>query len=357
MHPAHEQDRSGLPSRPSDSQCVTSPGNASRVHELIWGFMTTQAIHAGCKLGVFDLLAKGKRTASDIALHTGSNPPSMQRLLRFLASIGIVVEDDGSQYSCTSLGEWLQPRHPQSLHGLALLFGAPFMWSSWGDFAETVRTGQPAFERVLGSPVFEHLSNVPEDAAVFNFGMTSSSAFDIPSIVATVDFSRFSTIVDVGGGHGALMKAILGRFPSCQGILCDLPSVITSAEQSGWDKSVRDRCSLAACDFFASVPTGGDAYVLRKILHDWNDEECIRILTNCRRSCNAGARLFVIEALVKPGNQPDPAKWIDLQMLTSLSGRERTEQEFMQLFAASGFELVGTSPLGLTTIIQAIAVR
>lgn len=357
MHPAHERDRSGLPSRPSGSQGVPSPGHASRVHELIWGFMTTQAIHAGCKLGLFDLLAEGKRTASDIALHTGSNPLAIQRLLRFLASIGIVVEDDGSQYSCTSLGEWLQPRHPQSLHGLALLFGAPFMWSSWADFTETVRTGQPAFDRVMGSPVFEHLSNVPEDAAVFNFGMTSSSAFDIPSIVATVDFSRFSTIVDVGGGHGALMKAILGRFPTCQGILCDLPSVIASAEQRDWDKSVRDRCSLAACDFFASVPKGGDAYVLRKILHDWNDEECIRILTNCRRSCIAGASLFVIEALVRPGNQPDPAKWLDLLMLTSLTGRERTEQEFMQLFAASGFELVGTSPLGITTIIQAIAIE
>ena len=357
MHPAHERDRSGLPSGPSDSTDAPSPENGSRVQELIWGFMTSQASYAGCKLGWFDLRAGGKRTASDVALHTGSDPLSMQRLLRFLASIGIVVEDDGFQYSCTSLGEWLQPRHPQSLHGLSLLFGAPFFWSSWGDFTETVRTGQPAFDRVMGSPIFEHLSNVPEDAAVFNFGMTSSSTVDIPSIVATVDFSRFSTIVDVGGGHGALIKAILGRFPTCQGILCDRPSVITSVEQRGWDKFVRDRCSLAACDFFASVPTGGDAYVLRKVLHDWNDEECMRILTNCRRSCEAGASLFVIEALVKPGNQPDPAKWLDLHMLTTQNGRERTEQEFMQLFAASGFELVGTSPVGRTTIIQAIAIE
>lgn len=324
---------------------------------MIWGFMTSQAIYAGCKLGLFELLAKGKRTASDLALHTASDPQSMQRLLRFLASIGIVVEEDGCQYSCTSLGELLQPRHPQSLHGLSLLFGAPFFWSSWGDFTETVRTGQPAFDRVVGSPIFEHLSKVPEDAAVFNFGMTASSAVDIPSIVATVDFSRFSTIVDVGGGHGALLKAILGQFPTCQGILCDRPSVIASIQEGGWDKFVRERCSLAACDFFASVPTGGDAYILRKVLHDWNDEECMRILSNCRRSCHAGASLFVIEALVRPGNQPDPAKWLDLHMLTTQNGRERTEQEFMHLFAASGFELVGTSPVGRTTVIQAVAIE
>ncbi len=321
--------------------------------QMIWGFMVSQAVHVAAKLAVVDILRDGAKTASEIAQATASQEGALRRLLSLLTSVDILLEDERGRFSATPLGALLRSDHPESARSLAVMCGEPFFWRAWGDLCETVKTGKPGFDHVHGSSFFDYLAQHPADAALFNAGMTSASGFDLPAILNAYNFSVFKRIVDVAGGHGALLRRILEMCPTVTGVLCDLPSVVAGASEIR-QSSVANRCELAGTDMFQSVPSGGDAYILKRIVHDWSDTESTRILQNCRRGITANGKLLVIEFVVKPPNQPDVAKLMDLNMLVLLTGLERTEEEFGKLYASAGFKLTRVVPAGRLSIIEGV---
>lgn len=328
---------------------------APQLMQMIWGFMVSQAVHVAAKLTVFDVLRDAPKPASEIAAATGSHEPALRRLLRLLTAVDLLTEDERGHFSATALGSLLRSDHPQSARSLAVMYGEPFFWRAWGDLYETVRTGIPGFERVHGERFFDHLAQHPSDAAIFNAGMTSASSLDLPAILNAYDFSGFAKIVDVGGGHGALLRGILERCPTAAGVLCDLPSVVADANEIA-GSSVATRCELVGTDMFQSVASGGDAYVLKRVIHDWNDADALRILQSCRRAIASNGRLLLMENVVKPPNQPDPAKLMDLNMLVLLTGRERTEDEFRELYARAGFRLTRVVPATRLSIVEGVPV-
>jgi O-methyltransferase domain/Dimerisation domain len=337
---------------PDEAKAAVTP-LFPQLMEMIWGAMVSQALHVAAKLAVFDVLRDGPKTSTEIAQATATQEPALRRLLRFLTSVDILIEDEGARFSATSRGEFLRSDHPESARSLAVMYGEPFFWRAWGDLYDTIKTGKPGFEHAHGIGFFEYLAQHADDAAIFNAGMTSASSFDVPGILNAYDFSVFNRIVDVAGGHGALLRGILETCPNVKGVLCDLPSVTAGASeiiQSG----VANRCEVVGTNMFQSVPAGGDAYILKRILHDWSDAESARILRNCRRAITADGKLLVIEFVVKPPNQPDAAKMMDLNMLVLLTGLERTAEEFHELYASAGFRLTRIVPAMRLSIIEGV---
>lgn len=311
--------------------------------QLLLGFMATQAISVAAKLGITDLVRETPKTADELALVTQAHSPSLQRLLRMLTSVGVFAEDEAGRFQHTPLSETLRRDHPQSVRDGFIMLGAPFCWRPWGELYETVITGQPAFDRIYGTSLFEYLASHPDDAVVFNAAMTASSSFILPAILAAYDFSRFECLVDVGGSQGALLHGILSANPKLRGVLFDLPAVVAGAAavRTG---AIAERCDVVGGDFFQAVPAGADAYVMKFIIHDWNDEAALQILRNCRRAIRPDGNLLLIERVLKPSNQPDSGKFADVNMLVVLKGRERTEAEFCALLGEAGFSLTRVIP-------------
>lgn len=319
------------------------PSSLTQLYQLIVGYRTTQPIYVAAKLGIADLVAETPKTAHELAQATRAHAPSLRRLLLMLSSVGIFAEDTAGRFRTTPLGELLRRDHPQSQRSLSMMYGSAFFWKPWGELYEAVVSGQPAFDRVYGVSLFDYLSTHPEDAAIFNDAMTSISARDVSAILAAYDFSRFERIVDVGGGHGALLHAILSANPRLRGVLADLPAVVAGA--AGWrSEPIAHRCSVVATDFFESVPDGADGYLMKLIVHDWNDEDAVKILRNCRRAIRPNGRLLLIEWVLKGPNEPDPGRALDLQMLVMFRGRERTEADFAALLREAGFSLMRVIP-------------
>jgi SAM-dependent methyltransferase len=330
----------------------TNPLLLTQLTQMIVGYRPTQAIYVAAKLGIADLVAETPRTADELAEATKSHAPSLRRLLLMLSSLGIFAEGAGGKFRATALGELLRRDHPQSQRSLAMMHGSAFFWKPWGALCEAIVTGPPAFNRVFGASLFDYLSTHPEDAAIFNEAMTSISARDIPTILAAYDFSRFERVVDVGGGHGALLHAILSANPELRGVLADRSPVLADATAIRSEAMAR-RCSVVETNFFDSVPDGADAYLMKHIVHDWSDEDVLKILRNCRRAIQPDGRLLLIEAVLKGANEPDPGKGLDLIMLVLLQGRERTEAEFGALLRDAGFSLMRVIPTsGLMSIIE-----
>lgn len=325
----------------------------SRMIELLRGFATTQAIAVAARLGVADLVAAAPRTVDELADETKTHAPSLRRLLQCLTSLGIFAEDADGKHQQTALSETLRRDAPRTLRASAIMFGSEFIWRPWGDLWQTIVSGQPAFERVLGAAGLDYLAAHPDDAAIFNAAMTSMSSVQLSDILAAYDFSRFEQVVDVGGGHGLLLHAILSANPHLRGVLADLPSVVAgaSALRTG---AMADRCEVVGIDFFESVPQGADTYLEKSVIHDWNDRDAVRILRNCRRAIRPDGTMLLIEQILKPSNQPDPARFADLQMLvTAPGGRERTEAEFRALLGEAGFSLTRVIPTaGFMSIIE-----
>lgn len=257
-------------------------------------------------------------------------------MLRALTSLGIFVEDTSGRYCQTPLSEALRADHPESVRPLAMMLGARFIWEPVGLLDESIRTGQVAFERVHAAPFFRHLAENPEDAAVFNAAMSSMPSY-IAEIVEAYDFSKFRRIVDVGGGHGALLAAILEANPQTHGVLQDLPAVVAGASTLRRE-GIADRCELLAGDFFDGVPGGGDAYLLKGIIHDWNDEAAVAILRNCRQAIRRDGTLILLDAVLTGSDDPARAL-MDLLMMVLTGGRERTEAEFRALLQEARFSL------------------
>lgn len=311
---------------------------------MIHGFMLSQAIYVAAKLGLADLLQDGTRTSEELACSTSMHAPSLYRVLRTLAAVGVFEETEPNVFGLTPMGETLRTDAEGSLRPLAVCMGGQCNWQAWGDILHSMKTGESAFEHVFGTSFFQHLDRHPDNARMFLDAMNCCASLYNEAIAAGYDFSRFGKVVDVGGGQGRLVTEILKANPSTRGVLFDTPNQTPGAQRLFEQEEIADRCETITGDFLESVPEGGDAYLLKHIIHDWDDQRAIEILKNCRRSMSVDARLLLIEEIITAEPEFAPAKVIDIQQLLMPGGRERTREEYKELLEAAGFEL--------TTIIQ-----
>ncbi len=305
---------------------------------LLTGNFVAGALAGLAQLGIADLVAAGPRSPADLAREIGADASALYRLMRATASVGVLAEQEDGRFAQTPLSDCLRRDARPSLRDLAIMGGREWGALGWSQIEYGIRTGKPSVDKVYGMPIFEYMAKHPEEAAIFNGAMTALSAIDSPAVAAAYDFSGIGSLVDVGGGHGLLLATILAKTPGLKGILYDLDFVVAGAPE-GPLAPYMDRCSLASGDMFASVPAGADAYIMKHIIHDWDDERCIKILKACRAAVNPGGRLLVVDSVIAPGNGFQPAKFLDLQMLLIPGGLERTEAQFRALFAAAGWRL------------------
>jgi hypothetical protein len=322
---------------------------------MMTGYWVSQALYVAAKLGVADLLAEGPRPIEDLAAATQTDAPSLRRVLRALASVGVFTEARPGTFALTPLAALLRTGTPDSMRALAIMY-AEEQYRAWGDVLHSVQTGETAFEQ-FGTSYFAYLAQHPEADRVFNEAMTGYTTQFVGAAVDAYDFSPFKTIVDVGGSYGTLLAAILGSHPVARGILFDQPHVVAAAGAQLAVAGVAERCTTVGGDFFVEVPAGGDAYVLAQILHDWDDERSVAILRQCRRAMPAHWKFLVVELVLPPGEEPFFDKGLDLHMLVLLGARERTAAEYRALFYAAGFELarVVATPAG-PSVVEAVPV-
>jgi SAM-dependent methyltransferase len=309
---------------------------------MIVGSWVTQAIYVAAEIGIADFLAAGPRTADELARETGAHSASLYRMLRALASVDVFRADDDGRFSLTPLGKLLSSDAPGSKRSLARMAGAE-IYRSWGGLMFSVETGSAAFDNVFGKPFFHYMNANPDRWRIYNDAMTEIHDSETIPVLDAYDFSTFRTVVDIGGGNGLALAAILRRHPDIRGVLFDLPSVTERAEKVLEGCVESDRVRFVGGDFFNSVPHSGDAYLLRHVIHDWDDEEAVSILRNCRDAMQPGGRVLVVETVVPPGNEPCFGKWLDLMMLV-VGGRERTKEEYAALFSAAGLRLTRVVP-------------
>ena len=314
-----------------------------RMLQMISGFWISRAIYIAAKLGIADLVKDQPKTAAELAQATGTHAPSLYRVLRALASVHTFTEDDRGRFHLTPLAATLQSHAPDSLRYLAMTELGEEHYPAWEHVLHSVKTGEIAFNHRFGMPVWEFFERNPENAAIFNNAMSNLTAGLNDGLLASYDFSSIGKIVDVGGGHGGLITAILQTSPKMKGVLFDAPSVIEGAKQN-ISAELRERCELVAGDFFKSVPDGGDAYILKWIIHDWDDEQSVAILENCHRAMAPSGKLLLVESIVPPSDEPSLSKLVDLNMLVMTGGRERTEAEYRKLLRTAGFELTRVVP-------------
>jgi hypothetical protein len=306
---------------------------------LVSGYWYTQTVYVAAELGIAELLQDGSKSAQELAEATGTNPTALYRLLRALASLEIFAEVQG-RFVLTPLAECLlEP----SLRAMAIMRGE-FQYRAWGELHYSVQTGQSAFEKIYGKPIFDFLSDNPETGRLFDQAMTGVHGRETEAMLGAYDFTGIGTLADIGGGNGSLITATLQRYPAMQGMLFDLPGVVKRAKAHIEAVGLEGRCQVIAGNFFLTVPPGADAYLMRHIIHDWDDDNSNMILRNCRRAMGQGSKLLVVEGVVPPGNEPSVSKFFDLAMLVSPGGMERTANEYRQLFEAAGFRLTRIVP-------------
>jgi hypothetical protein len=309
---------------------------------LATGYWISQSLSVAAALGIADALKDGPRSIDALAEMTNTHGPTLFRLMRALASVGVFTQTTSGCFALTSLARPLQQGVPGSLRALLLQMGGIYRWQPWGELLQSVRTGAPAFARLFGSPVFDYYARHPDAAALFQDAMNEIASLVAPAVVAAYDFSELERVVDVGGGYGALLTAVLQAQPHLQGVLFETPTVGAEATRRLEAAGVAARCAVVGGDFFESVPAGGDAYLLQFILHDWDDAHALTILRNCRQAMGPQSRLLLIETLIPPGDTPMLGKLMDLEMLVVCGGREREESEYRALLAAAGFTYLRT---------------
>jgi hypothetical protein len=321
------------------------------LRRLIDGHKVTQAIRAAVQLGIPDLLAAEPRDAGAIAAAADAHPPSTARLLRALVALGVLEERRDGRFALTAMGEGLRSDAEEPLGAWAVYCGSEEVTASWGDLANSVRTGQTAYEHLHGVDAWEFRATHPDAAERFDRAMVDLARRANRATIEEFDFSRYGTVVDVGGGRGALLAAVLAAQPRAHGILFDLPHVVAGAGPFAPD--VQPRVRVESGSFFEEVPPGGDAYMLRAILHDWPDERCAQILEVCRAAMAPGAAVLVIERDLADAGGRVENTLSDLNMLVGLGGRERTVDEYAGLLEGAGFRFDGATPT--TTGTQVIA--
>jgi hypothetical protein len=303
----------------------------------------SQALHAAASLGIADRLASGSKTATQLAGETESDPASLYRLLRALASVGVFEEGGDGQFSLTALGERLRSDVSESMLSWVLLLNAPLLRRAWENLVHSVRTGKPGFDEAHGQPAWDYYEAHSEVSELFNHAMTSTATIKRNAVVAGYDFDGIRTLVDVGGGYGSILAAVLAAHPEIRGVLFDLPRVVTGAGEQFQSVGVADRWDRVGGSFFEAIPAGGDAYMLVTVIHNWGDEAATAILKTCHRAMDPGTKLLLVEQVIPPGNDPHPSKFDDLNMLMH-AGRERTAIEFRVLLESAGFVLTRILP-------------
>jgi hypothetical protein len=320
---------------------------------LINGFQITQAIHVASTLRVADHLGDGARSAGELASLTNCHPASLYRLLRALAAVGVFREEEGRKFTLTPMGDCLRTDSTMPLGAWAEVVGSRYFWQAWGHLLHSVQTGENAFQNLNGTDVWQFRAEHPEYGATFDRAMTQLSRGGAEAVIGAYDFSSFRHIVDVGGGQGLMLAAILRAHPHMRGTLFDQSDVVAGAKAVLSERGVIDRCNIVGGSFFETVPEGADAYLMRVVIHDWEDDKAIAVLKVCRRAMRGNAKLLLIERLIAPPNEMPAAKFTDLNMLVSPGGRERTREEFSDLLAKSGFELTSVFPAGIHNVIEA----
>ena len=311
-----------------------------QVGKMILGKFTTQLLYAAAKLELADLLKDGPKHIEELAATAGVHSSSLYRVLRALASLGVFSETEPMVFALTPLAETLLADSPVSQKNLALLMGSEFHNLAWANIMHCLKTGESAFKDRFGLDFSSYLDRHPEVSAILQGLMTASSEQEADELCHIYDFSGFETVVDVGGGQGMLLARILTANPRLKGILLDSPSVVEGAQRLLHLEALRDRLEISGGDFFEGIPTGGDVYILKRVIHDWDDERSSIILKNCREAMKAHGRVLVIEQVILPGDAPSFGKLADIEMMVmSEGGRERTLSEFQQLFSRAGLEL------------------
>ncbi|HSB57306.1 MAG TPA: methyltransferase [Nitrosopumilaceae archaeon] len=317
-----------------------------KILDIIIGRWRSQILYAGVKLGIFDLVTSVPMSSADIAKKLNLDPALSYRLLRALGSIGLLKEDQNQSFSITSMGQFLSADNPQTLKGVTLLEEGPEHYAIWKHLPAMIKEGkQDGFVREFGRSIFDYLVQNPNYADVFSKAMSSYSATHSRLVLEALDgfdFSKIQSICDVGGGHGYLICNLLLKYKNLKGIVLELERVIKDKELLWANKmGIGDRCNYTSGNMFEKVPSA-DAYVMKMILHDWNDDECVKILSNIQRAAPKGGRLFIVEHIVPGPDVPHFSKLFDIHMLCALTGRERTEKEFPSLLEQAGFRHVRT---------------
>lgn len=312
--------------------------------QMLWGGLVQQCVCVAAKLGIPDLLAAKPQTAAELAEQTETHSSALYRVLRLLTSVGVFGGNADEEFSLTPLSEMLRSDVPHSMHDFAIMLGDHWTWDAWGALEYSIKTGEVAHEKVQGMSSFEFFQKDEAAGRVFNRAMTNLSQTVVPAIVAAYDFSALDKLVDIAGGHGFLLAGILKANPHLQGVLFDLPYVIESAGELLEKEAVKDRVELVSGDFFESVTPGADAYLMKHIIHDWDDEKSVKILKNIHSAMNDGGKVLIVEMVVPETSEPSPSKILDIQMLLMESGKERTAEEYRKLLAESGFHLTQIFP-------------
>jgi ubiquinone/menaquinone biosynthesis C-methylase UbiE len=310
---------------------------------MITGYWVSQAIYAAAKFAIADHLKHGPKPVDELAKITATHPDALYRLLRALASVGIFSEGEARHFSLTPLAELLQSEAPGSKRALALMSGDE-QFRTWAEIDYSIQTGKIAFDKVFGKPIFDYLGEHPDKARIFDAAMVGIHGRESDAVLDACDFSGIRRIVDIGGGNGSQLTGILKKNTAMKGILFDLPHVVERAKERIASAGLAERCELVAGNFFEAVPTGADAYIMRHIIHDWDDERALTILRNCHRAMAADGKLLVVESVIPPGNEPFGGKLLDLVMLLIPGGKERTADEYCTLFAQAGFQLTRIIP-------------
>jgi hypothetical protein len=306
--------------------------------QLMSGFWIARCIYVLAKLGLADLITAEPKTADELAAATNTHGPSLFRVLRALASVGVITQDDRNRFGGTPLSDTLRDG-PGSIRSFAMTELGEEHYPAWGELLHSVRTGGIAFDKAFGENCWEFFAKHPDNAKTFNDAMSGMTAQATEALHGAYSFSGIKKLMDVGGGHGGLITSILQRNPEMTGVVFDSPQVIEGTKTKVQASDIGDRCETVGGDFFQAVPAGADAIVLKWIIHDWNDEQSVAILKNCHRALPQNGKLILIEAMVPTTSEPHFSKFIDLNMLVMTGGRERTESEFRKLYEDSGFKL------------------
>jgi len=325
----------------NDPHAIPPP---AAVFGLVSGMWAAQAVATAAILGIPDQLAHGPKTAEDVAKAIGADASATYRLMRGIASVGVLTAEPGQKFALTPVGECLRSDVPGSMRSLMIAEMAPGHWLPWGNLEHAVRTGKPSAPKMLGMEVWDYYKKNHAEGFHFAEAMSGMSTMAMQAVLASYSFVGATKVVDVGGSHGSFVAAVLQREKTAHGVLFDRPEVVEGAGATLEAAGVSARVERVGGSFFESVPAGGDVYLLKHILHDWNDDECVKILTRVREAMSPDARVVVVEMLITDQGPPSPAPLLDLNMLVMLTGKERTADEFGALFAKAGLKLSGVTP-------------
>jgi O-methyltransferase domain/Dimerisation domain len=339
----------------SDRVAAAQPPPHVQLIQMATAYWASRLLYAAAKLGLADRLANGPQSAETLALATGTHAAALYRLMRTLASLGLLREDGARQFALTPLGEALKSDAPGSARATVLTLAGDWIWRGFEHLLYSIETGGSGLEHSLGEPLFDWLGKHPADAALFSETMIGFHGAEPGAVAAAYDFSGLQTIVDVGGASGDLLTTVMANHPGSRGVLFDLQQALARAPAVIQERGLSDRISIQAGSFFDAVPAGGDAYLLSHIIHDWTEDQCLTILANCRAAMNAGGRVLIVEMVIPEGNAPHPGKMLDMMMLVGPGGQERTEPEYRALLAKASFRLVKVVPTAsAVSVVEAI---